>query len=270
MEEDDEETIIQSKTSSTATLTQQSLSRTSTQTFTSTHQEINQSDIYPQCQIIMHQASGDSQESDSMESSVSISNRVSPKYSVLSKSPHSSSSQEDYEPELRSNKGRYLSATIRTEAARSMESLRTPNRPFLSSSERDMRKVFSESVETKSLENITKDIRLKRYAVSGEGSSLLAGSDESISAEKRRGLWSGRSRVPQHLSLPPPAGYLNLSPGDRKMTILSPHSPHKMGDLMIMQTTLKTRRKKAMVLPRLVIPRSDTDVSEVISEQGVE
>ncbi|XP_045474502.1 cAMP-specific 3',5'-cyclic phosphodiesterase isoform X2 [Harmonia axyridis] len=271
MEEEEEDTTILSKTSSTATLTQQSLSRTSTQTFTSVHQEIKQPENYPQCQIVMHQASGDSQESDSMESSISVSNKVSPKYSILSKSPHSSSSQEDYEPEMRSNRGRYLSATIKTEAARSMESLRAPHRPFLSSSERDMRKVFSESVETKSLENIDKEVRLKRYAVSGEGSSLLMGSDEIISAEKRRGLWSGKARVPQHLSLPPPAGYLNLSPGDRKLTILSPHSPHRLGDLFhISQTTLKTRRKKAMVLPRLVIPRSDSDISEMYSEQGLE
>ncbi|KAL3270355.1 hypothetical protein HHI36_009403 [Cryptolaemus montrouzieri] len=151
-----------------------------------------------------------------------------------------------------------------------MESLRTTHRPFSSSSERDMRKVFSESVETKSLESIEKEVRLKRYAVSGEGPSLL-GSDETISAEKRRGLWSGKARVPQHLSLPPPAGYLNLSPGDRKLTILSPHSPHRMGDLFhLSQATLKTRRKKAMVLPRLVLPRSDSDVSEVFSEQGLE
>ncbi|KAL3270356.1 hypothetical protein HHI36_009404 [Cryptolaemus montrouzieri] len=104
MEEEDEETIALSKTSSTATLTQQSLSRTSTQTFTSSQQEIKSTDLFPQCQIIMHQASGDSQESDSMESS--LSNKASPKYSLLSKSPHSSSSQEDYEIDSRhANKG---------------------------------------------------------------------------------------------------------------------------------------------------------------------
>ncbi|KAK9881724.1 hypothetical protein WA026_017243 [Henosepilachna vigintioctopunctata] len=269
MEEEDEETIALSKASSTATLTQQSLSRTSTQTFIASHQELRQPETFPQCQIVMHQASGDSQESDSLESS--ISNKVSPKYSLLSKSPHSSSSQEDYEPDSKhANKGQYLSAAIRTESARSMESLRTTQKPFLSSSERDMRRVFSESVETKSLESIEKLVRLKRYAVSGED-SVLVGSDETINAEKRRGLWSGKARVPQHLSLPPPAGYLSLSPGDRKLTILSPHSPHRMSELFHMsQATLKTRRKKAMVLPRLVLPRSDSEMSETFSEQGLE
>lgn len=138
-------------------------------------------------------------------------------------------------------------------------------------------RVFSESVETKSLENLEREVRLKRHAVSGEGSTLTSlgsmGSDEAINAEKRRGLWSGKVRTPSHLSLPPPAGYLNLSPGDRRLTILSPHSPHRMmpPDFMhLSQATLKARRKKAMVLPRLVLPRSDSDISEVFSEQSLE
>lgn len=253
MDDDEEETT--STTASTVTLTQQSISRTSS----------------TQCQIFTQQASGDSQES---EESSSISQRVSPRYSLLSKSPHSSSSQEDYEPDQK--KGQFLSAGIRTETAKSMESLRTTSRSFLSTSERDMRRFHSESVETKSLDSLEKEMRLKRHAVSGEGYALtssgsIIGSDEAINAEKRRGLWSGRVRTPSHLSLPPPAGYLNLSPGDRKLTILSPHSPHRMQDLLhLSQTTLKTRRKKAMVLPRLVLPRSDSDISEVFSEHSLE
>ncbi|KYB25287.1 cAMP-specific 3',5'-cyclic phosphodiesterase, isoforms N/G-like Protein [Tribolium castaneum] len=264
MEDDEDETT--SRTASTVTLTQHSISRTSTQTFVAETAQ-------PQCQIITQQASGDSLESEES----SISQKISPRYSLLSKSPHSSSSQEDYEPDPKqANKGQFLSAGIRTETAKSMESLRTSSRSFLSTSERDMRRVFSESVETKSLDSLEREMRLKRHAVSGEGSMLtssgsMLSSDETINAEKRRGLWSGKVRVPSHLSLPPPAGYLNLSPGDRKLTILSPHSPHRMPDLMhLSQATLKTRRKKAMVLPRLVLPRSDSDISEVFSEHSLE
>lgn len=257
MEEDDDEPISSiSKTSSTVTLTQQtfSVSRT-TSSSTIIQGTIERT---PQCQIVTHQASG-----DSLESEESISARVSPKYSLLSKSPHSSSSQEDYEE----SRKHFLSAGIRTETAKSMESLRTNSRTYLSTSERDMRRIMSESMESKSLEHLEREIRLKRHAVSGEGSMLMT-SEEAISAERRRGLWSGKVRVPQHLSLPPPAGYLSLSPGDRKLTILSPHSPLRAPDLA--HLTLKTRRKKAVVLPRLVLPRSDSEISEVFSEHGLE
>lgn len=267
MEEDEEETTRSiSNTSSTRTLTQQSISIS--QTSITNENRIEQ---MPQCQIVTHQASG-----DSLESEESTSTRVSPRYSLLSKSPHSSSSQEDYEPDSKlTTKGRFLSAGIRTETAKSMESLRT-TKTYLSTSERDMRKIMSESVDSKSLECLEREVRLKRHAVSGEGSmlssssSVMGSSEETISAERRRGLWSGKARAPQHLSLPPPAGYLSLSPGDRKLTILSPHSPLRAPDLMhLSQTTLKTRRKKAMVLPRLVLPRSDSDISEVFSEHGL-
>lgn len=272
MEEDEDETSSLSKAPSTVTLTQQniqSLSRTSTTTFPSN----TKLDAIPQCQIVTHQASGDSLESESE----SISLRASPRYSLLSKSPHSSSSQEDYEPDTKqANKGQFLSAGHRSETTKSMESLRTSPKSFLTSSERDMRRMYSESTEAKSLESIEREIKLKRHAVSGEGAMLASagstmGSDETISAERRRVLWSGKMRIPQHLSLPPPAGYLNLSPGDRKLTILSPHSPHKMPDLLHMSAaTLKARRKRATVLPKLILPRSDSDISEVFSEHGLE
>lgn len=267
MEEDDDEiTPTISKASSTVTLTQQSvISRTSSATLV---QEVK-AEAVPQFQMVTHQPSG-----DSIESEDGSSQKASPRHSTRSKSPHSSSSQEDYEPDSKlANRGRFLCAGVRTETAKSMESLRTTSRTFLSTSERDMRRIMAESLDTKSLESLEREMRLKRHAVSGEGALLTAGmsNDETISAEKRRGLWSGRARVPQHLSLPPPAGYLSLSPGDRKLTILSPHSPHRMPDLLhLTQATLKTRRKKAMVLPRLILPRSDSDVSEVFSEHGLE
>ncbi|CAH0554638.1 unnamed protein product [Brassicogethes aeneus] len=269
MEEEEDEITSLSKASSTVTLTQhnvQSLSRTST-TSTLAAPNIKLEGI-PKCQIFTQQASAESIESEE-STSQSTSQKVSPRYSILSKSPHSSSSQEEYEP-----KGQFLSAGHRTETTKSMESLRTSSKSFLSASEKDMRRIFTEATETKSLENIEREMRLKRHAVSGEGQTLagsLGSSDDTISAERRRGLWAGRMRVPQHLSLPPPAGYLSLSPGDRKLTILSPHSPHRMPDLLhLSQTTLKTRRKKATVLPRLVLPRSDSDISEVFSEHGLE
>lgn len=283
MEEDDEETTTTtcsiSNTSSTRTLTQQSISQTSlirecsTATTTTTNASATcHIEQTPQCQIVTHQASG-----DSVESEESTSTRVSPRYSLLSKSPHSSSSQEDYEldPMLKTTTTKkFLTAGIRTETAKSMESLRT-TKTYLSTSERDMRKVLSDNMDMKSMECLEREIRLKRHAVSGEGSLLMCStgsSDDAISAERRRGLWSGKARAPQHLSLPPPAGYLSLSPGgDRKLTILSPHSPLRAPELMhLSQTTLKTRRKKAMVLPRLVLPRSDSDISEVFSEHGLE
>lgn len=263
MEEDDDETTRSiSKASSTLTLTQQSVTISRTSSSSILHERI---ETTPQCQIVTHQPSG-----DSLESEESTSTRVSPRYSLLSKSPHSSSSQEDYELDVGKHKGQFLSAGTRTETTKSMESLRTTHRSFLSTSERDMRRFMSESVETKSLESLEREMRLKRHAVSGDGSMLMS-SEETISAERRRGLWSGKVRVPQHLSLPPPAGYLSLSPGDRKLTILSPHSPLRAPDLMhLTQTTLKTRRKKAVVLPRLILPRSDSDISEVFSEHGLE
>lgn len=269
MEEEDEETPSLSQASSTVTLTQQNvhtLSRTSL-AFTSSDPKLT---IVPQCQIITQQASGDSQ-GDSESESLSL--KASPKYSILSKSPHSSSSQEDYEPDHKhGNKRQYLSAAGSvSETAKSMESLRASPKCYLTSSERDMRKMFAETTEAKSLESLEREIRLKRHAISGEGSSIITSSDDLISAERRRVLWSGKMRIPQHLSLPPPAGYLSLSPGDRKLTILSPHSPHKIPEMLhYSSVTLKSRRKKATILPRLVLPRSDSEISEAFSEHGIE
>ncbi|PSN45563.1 hypothetical protein C0J52_21365 [Blattella germanica] len=176
--------------------------------------------------------------------------------------------------------------TYRSETAKSMESLRSNStasagsetkvhhhrHSFLTSSERDMRRVVASSVEARSLENLEKEIRLmgKRKAVSGE--ELIASEVEAMSAaERRRGLYAGvkthgerRTAVPQHLSLPPPGAYLTLATpgGDRKLTILSPHSPHPPDLLQFSSSlqTLKTRRKKAIVLPKLILPRSESEV----------
>lgn len=128
MEEEEEETTCLSKTASTVTLTQQNIHSES-------YSSIEEKEVIPQCHIVTQQASGDSMESEES----SISQRVSPRYSVLSKSPHSSSSQEDYEPDHKI-KSKFLSAGVRTETAKSMESLRTSSRSFLSTSERDVRR----------------------------------------------------------------------------------------------------------------------------------
>lgn len=181
------------------------------------------------------------------------------------------------------------SSGYRSETAKSMESLRSNSttasssgntvhhshrQSFLTSSERDMRRVVASSVEARSLENLEKEMRQmgKRKAGSGEESTVGVEESSMTAAERRRGLYAGvinpgerRITVPQHLSLPPPTGtYLSLSTpgGDRKLTIVSPHSPHQPDLLQFSSSfaALKTRRKKAIVLPRLILPRSESDV----------
>ncbi|KYM93856.1 hypothetical protein ALC62_15558 [Cyphomyrmex costatus] len=212
-------------------------------------------------------------------------------FMVTNRSPQSSSSQEEYEPEvksisrlqqrqqqqhlltaggvssqvtarsmesLRSSKN-FLSADDRyIEDSKSMESLssssethvgssKTHYRSFLTSSTRDVRRIVT--VESKSSENLHRE--------------------ESMNAEVRRGLFANTGlerKIPQHLSLPPPTNVFSLtSPGgsDRKITILSPHSPLQTlqtSEFQFTTQTLKSRRKKAIVLPRLVLPRSDSEV----------
>lgn len=167
---------------------------------------------------------------------------------------------------LRSNTGqenRQQWLTADTGAAnvnsRSMESLREHRASFITSSEKDVRRIMSSSVEARSLESLEKEVRVMgnryRRAVSGEDVG------DSAPAEKKRGLFaSARANVPSHLSLMPPQFV------DRRLTILSPHSP-MMQNLptpgssayssemwQFSAQTLKTRRKKAVVLPRLVLP----------------
>lgn len=203
------------------------------------------------------------------------------------RSPQSSSSQEDYEPEVKSIPRQHLLSAggASQVAARSMESLRT-SRNFLSADER-----YSE--DSRSLESLTsssethvasastskthyrsflssssgkRDIR-RVVSVESRSSENLLHRDESLNAEVRRGLFANTGlerKIPQHLSLPPTSGMFSLtSPGgsDRKITILSPHSPVQALDFQQYSIqTLKTRRKKAVVLPRLVLPRSESEV----------
>lgn len=172
---------------------------------------------------------------------------------------------------LRSSRN-FLSADDRySEDSKSMESLtsssetthvgRSHYRSFLTTSTHDVRKIVT--LESRSSENL-----LHR--------------EESLNAEVRRGLFANTGlerKVPQHLSIPPPSNVFSLtSPGgsDRRIMILSPHSPVQGSEFPFaaagggcassatyksnVEQTLKTRRKKAIVLPRLVLPRSESEV----------
>lgn len=152
--------------------------------------------------------------------------------------------------------------------SRSMESLREHRASFITSSEKDVRRVLSSSVEARSLESLEKEVRVmgNRYRRAVSGEEVV---DVSAPAEKKRGLFAScRAAVPSHLSLMPPQFV------DRRLTILSPHSP-MVGQFptpgssysssetswQFSTQTLKTRRKKAVVLPRLVLPGSDDPFS---------
>ena len=198
------------------------------------------------------------------------------------RSPQSSSSQEEYEPEVKTIPNQNL-LTIGSShvTARSMESLRT-SKNFLSADDRfceDSRSMesLSSSSETHMvsgskghyrsfLTSSKKDLR-RIVALESRSSDNLY-REESLNAEVRRGLFANMGlerRLPQHLSLPPPSGVFSLtSPGgsDRRITILSPHSPLQVPDFQqsFSVQTLKNRRKKAIVLPRLVLPRSESEV----------
>ncbi|KAF4518054.1 hypothetical protein B566_EDAN009004 [Ephemera danica] len=126
----------------------------------------------------------------------------------------------------------------------------TNDTKYKSNSERDMR-------------NILEDKYNKRRAVSGEEltpTTILNSSSSSTSTsflnasfEPKTG-GERRHIVPQHLSLPG-------SDQARRLTILSPHSPQPdMFHVTATMCTLKTRRKKAIVLPKLILPRSESDV----------
>lgn len=210
-------------------------------------------------------------------------------YMATNRSPQSSSSQEDYEPEVKCIPRQHLltAGGAGQVAARSMESLRM-SRNFLSADDRyseDSRSLESltsssethvaststskthyRSFLTSSSSSAKRDVR-RVLSVESRSSENLLHREESLNAEVRRGLFANTGlerKLPQHLSLPPPSGVFSLtSPGgsDRKITILSPHSPVQALDFQQYSIqTLKTRRKKALVLPRLVLPRSDSEV----------
>lgn len=295
--------------------------------------------VIPTCQIITHQASNESEESaettsetdadgnrvtkvfyegsgggvqqsasykesDGKMTSRYSDQRFSAKLGLFSRSATSSSSQEEYEPEIKlfgqksSSSGQFLTAG-RVETTKSMESLRVAKEnssnqlnissektlhahrgSFLTSSERDMRKVLTSTTETRSFDCLDRDMRLKRRALSGEemGGSLNREDSVQISAEKRRGLFAGVERrlTPQHLSLPPTGGpFIGMGSSQdssRKLMILSPHSPLTTPDLLNFSQPLlsiKGRRKKGMVLPKLILPRSDSEASEVFFDHSL-
>lgn len=209
---------------------------------------------------------------------------------LFNRSPQSSSSQEEYEPEVKSlsklqqrqqqHQQQHLltTSTGGQMTARSMESLRT-SRNFLSADDRyseDSKSLESISLSSEShvasskshyrsfLTSSSKDVR-RIITVESKSSDNLH-REESLNAEVRRGLFANTGlerKIPQHLSLPPPSNVFSLtSPGgsDRKITILSPHSPIQTSEFQFSAQTLKTRRKKAIVLPRLVLPRSESEV----------
>ncbi|XP_043262105.1 cAMP-specific 3',5'-cyclic phosphodiesterase isoform X1 [Colletes gigas] len=208
---------------------------------------------------------------------------------LLNKTARSSSSEEEYQPEVKSlstlhkqqhHQQQHLLTTVSGGqiTARSMESLRT-SKNFLSAEDRytdDSKSLESLSLSSEShvtgsrthyrsfLTSSTKDVR-KIVTVESRSSDNLH-REESLNAEVRRGLFANTGlerKIPQHLSLPPPTNVFSLtSPGgsDRKITILSPHSPLQSTEFQFACQTLKTRRKKAIVLPRLVLPRSDSEV----------
>lgn len=206
------------------------------------------------------------------------------------RSPQSSSSQEEYEPEVKSisrlqiqqqqrQQQHLLTAAVGQVTARSMESLRS-SRNFLSADDRyseDSKSMESLSSSSEThvgsgrshyrsfLTSSSRDVRRIMTVESRSSENLHR--EESMNAEVRRGLFANTGlerKIPQHLSLPPPSNVFSLtSPGgsDRKITILSPHSPlQSSSEFQFAAQTLKSRRKKAIVLPRLVLPRSESEV----------
>ncbi|XP_063988767.1 3',5'-cyclic-AMP phosphodiesterase isoform X3 [Diachasmimorpha longicaudata] len=227
------------------------------------------------------------------------------------RSPQSSSSQEDYEPDTKRLPGATLGVNGGQQvAARSMESLQRGCRNFLSADERygeDSRSLESlttpAGVATSSTTGLTLGTASKSHhhyrsflscssasssssftskrrigmASESRSSENLMRREESLNAEVRRGLYASTAlerKAPRlHLSLPqdddpmssgPPSVFSLTSPGgsDRRITILSPHSPLPPGDVQHNYSiqSLRARRNKALVLPRLVLPRSESEV----------
>jgi hypothetical protein len=206
---------------------------------------------------IRQQASSESTEANTLSSisTAQYSDRsfVS-KTSTFSRSGTSSSSQEECEVAQTAVSSNQYLAAARVETARSMESLRpsketSPARPASScTSVRTHRSSFLTASE--------RDVRETRGAPARRA---LSGEDMG-NAEKRRGLFaSTERRALQQLSLPPP---------ERRLTILSPHSPMAITELQWPAPSgIRGRRKKGMVLPKLILPRSDSDGSDVFFER---
>lgn len=237
------------------------------------------------------------------------------------RSLHSSSSQEDYEPDTSNHyhqqhfhqaaknstaSKHHLIVSPGGATARSMECLRTTS--CFSSTLRNYSEPESEEFveDSRSLESLDShsvgrtagvscrshqyrsflmpsrlDINRFQtcYGVKSSKSSENLHQEENLKAEVRRGLFAScdRSKL-QHLSLPPPSNFISLtSPGgsDRRITILSRHSPMGLPNFgqafasatpascgLAQQHSLKARRKKAIVLPKLVLARSESTVFE--------
>lgn len=207
---------------------------------------------------IQQQASSES--ADANTSSISAAHysdrSFASKTSTFSRSGTSSSSQEECEVAQKTmiSCGQYLAAT-RVETARSMESLRpykdtSPARPASSCT----------TVRTHRSSFLTASERDVRESRGTPARRALSGEDMGSSAEKRRGLFaSTERRALQQLSLPPP---------ERRLTILSPHSPMAITELQWPSPPgIRGRRKKGMVLPKLILPRSESEASEVFFER---
>lgn len=93
---------------------------------------------------------------------------------------------------------------------------------------------------------------------SGSGRSFLSAGGLCEVAAGSSGVGERRLFVPQHLSLPG-------SDAARRLTILSPHSPQPEAfQLTSTMCTMKTNRtRRAIVLPKLILPRSESDVFSV-------
>jgi len=135
---------------------------------------------------------------------------------------------------------------------------------YKSTSERDMRQVAAASEAGVSAFDRAV---FKRRAVSGEEIEMVRQNSggghprPSTSFLSAAGLYEPGSRrqfVPQHLSLPG-------SDTARRLTILSPHSPQPDAfHLTSTMCTIKTsRQRRAIVLPKLILPRSESDVFAV-------
>lgn len=91
----------------------------------------------------------------------------------------------------------------------------------------------------------------------------------NLSVEKRRNIFAGnlslgKSEPGEHdtrgrmqLSLPPPGSHLHVP--DRRITILSPHTPNYTPDLLQFNQT-KSNNRKSFILPKLLLPNSESQL----------
>ncbi|KAL0277907.1 UNVERIFIED_CONTAM: hypothetical protein PYX00_005024 [Menopon gallinae] len=89
----------------------------------------------------------------------------------------------------------------------------------------------------------------------------------NLSVEKRRNIFAGNlgkseadgdRRGRMQLSLPPPGSFLHVP--DRKITILSPHTPNCTADFLQTCKAKPVNNRKSFVLPKLLLPNSESQV----------